>query len=83
MSLLKRLEHGGAATPASSPAPADPGAPNVVNFPEQTFVHRPAAAVNQATEAQRSLKDRVKRKLIAELDNVQTLLVLHHERRFR
>jgi pilus assembly protein CpaF len=68
MSLLKRLEHGGAATPASSPAPAEPGPGNVVNLypPEPTF--RPAPVANQATEAQRSLKDRVKRKLIAELD---------------
>ena len=66
MSLLKRLEHGGAPTPASPPAAADAGAPNIVNFPEQTF--RQAPVVNQATEAQRSLKERVKRKLISELD---------------
>src|SRR5258708_40135431 len=34
--------------------------------PDATF--RPSAAQNQASEAQRSLKDRVKRKLISELD---------------
>src|SRR5690349_13470815 len=66
MSLLKRLEHGGAAPAASSAAPADANAGTVLNFPEPTF--RPAPGQNQATEAQRSLKERVKRKLIAELD---------------
>src|SRR5436190_18388533 len=67
MSLLKRLEHGGA--PLSAPVvlqPAD-SAPNAPR-PHAEPAMRPAPLVNQATEAQRSLKDRVKRKLISELD---------------
>src|ERR671930_1739928 len=68
MSLLKRLENGTVPTPA---APGRPGTPDAKGGPppaktENTF--RPAPATTQASEAQRSLKDRVKRKLIAELD---------------
>ena len=69
MSLLKRIEHGGSAL-ASAPAAAvsvidTPIAGSFSNVhPETTF--RQASA--PANEAQRSLKERVKRKLIAELD---------------
>src|SRR5216683_8442520 len=68
MSLLKRLEQGGAAPPAPvAPGRADGNQPNQpVPQPEPTF--RQSQAVSQVTEAQRSLKDRVKRKLISELD---------------
>ena len=66
MSLLKRLEHGGAAPSMPvAPAAGDNGHASP-SLPEPTF--RPSAAQNQASEAQRSLKDRVKRKLISELD---------------
>jgi len=67
MSLLKRLEHGGG-TPFNAPAPARPAEPNgpTPPQPEQTFRQAPVSP--QATEAQRSLKERVKRKLISELD---------------
>src|SRR5690349_8405750 len=66
MSLLKRLEQGsgGVSTPTAPPQgdAATPAAPQL----EPTF--RPSPVQTQATEAQRSLKDRVKRKLISELD---------------
>jgi pilus assembly protein CpaF len=67
MSLLKRLEHGGAApqTPAA-PAPGDTHQAKPPVASEPTF--RPNPVQTQVTEAQRSLKDRVKRKLISELD---------------
>src|SRR5882762_5097736 len=66
MSLLKRLEHGApfgssASVPAAASVP-----PHATTQPESAL--RPQAPINQATEAQRSLKDRVKRKLISELD---------------
>src|SRR5215467_8734138 len=63
MSLLKRLEQGGGglATP-TSPPDGDTAKPQS----EPTF--RPTPVQTQVTEAQRSLKDRVKRKLISELD---------------
>src|SRR5919201_1271483 len=68
MSLLKRLENGTVPTPAATGRPGTPdakgGSPPAKT--ENTF--RPAPATTQASEAQRSLKDRVKRKLIAELD---------------
>src|SRR5690348_393803 len=68
MSLLKRLEHGGAVPLA--PAAHGQGDANQGNQPvassEPTF--RPNPVQNQVNEAQRSLKDRVKRKLISELD---------------
>jgi pilus assembly protein CpaF len=67
MSLLKRLEHGGAATTAPvAPAPSDTGHPTPTPQPEPSF--RSSAAQSQVSDAQRSLKDRVKRKLISELD---------------
>lgn len=68
MSLLKRLEQGGVAPSAhAAPAPGDATHGNSpTQPPEPTF--RPSAAQTQVTEAQRSLKDRVKRKLISELD---------------
>ncbi len=66
MSLLKRLEHGGAAPSMPvAPAAGDNGHASP-SLPEPSF--RPSVAQNQASEAQRSLKDRVKRKLISELD---------------
>src|SRR6266536_1077744 len=66
MSLLKRLEHGGAAPSVpAAPATSDNGHSSP-NLPEPSF--RPSQAQTQASEAQRSLKDRVKRKLISELD---------------
>lgn len=67
MSLLKRLEHGLATNaPATLPAPNDLGRPAAAQQVEPSF--RSSQAPSQATEAQRSLKDRVKRKLISELD---------------
>jgi pilus assembly protein CpaF len=68
MSLLKRLEHGGAAPIAPvAPPPGDPSPfPSAPVAPEPTF--RPNPIQTQVTEAQRSLKERVKRKLISELD---------------
>jgi pilus assembly protein CpaF len=69
MSLLKRLENGTVAAPASPGKAADGqnGHTSPVSpAPEPTF--RPAPVPTQASEAQRSLKERVKRKLIAELD---------------
>ncbi len=66
MSLLKRLEHGGAAPSVPvAPPPSDNGHSSA-GLPEPSF--RPSQAQTQASEAQRSLKDRVKRKLISELD---------------
>jgi pilus assembly protein CpaF len=67
MSLLKRLEHGGTVpqTPAA-PAPGDAQQAKQPVASEPTF--RQTAVQTQVTEAQRSLKDRVKRKLISELD---------------
>src|SRR5437868_10527366 len=66
MSLLKRLEHGGPATTAPiATAASDAGHPAPPQ-PEPSF--RSSAAQSQVSDAQRSLKDRVKRKLIAELD---------------
>src|SRR5947209_9206290 len=67
MSLLKRLEHGGVAPSApAAPAPSDNGHSAPQPQPEPSF--RPSMAQSKAGDAQRSLKDRVKRKLIAELD---------------
>src|SRR5712691_4071060 len=67
MSLLKRLEHGGVApTAPAAPAPNDVANPASSVPAEPAF--RPSPVQTQATEAQRSLKDRVKRKLISELD---------------
>jgi pilus assembly protein CpaF len=67
MSLLKRLENGTVAAPAANSKPAEGGlAQAVAPQPEPTF--RPTPVATQASEAQRSLKERVKRKLIAELD---------------
>ena len=67
MSLLKRLEHGGAAPIAPvAPQPSDASHSTAPAAPEPMF--RPNPIQSQATEAQRSLKDRVKRKLISELD---------------
>jgi pilus assembly protein CpaF len=67
MSLLKRLEHGGAPT-VGAPAMPPTSDPMPITAKPQDAAPRPAPMVNQATEAQRSLKDRVKRKLISELD---------------
>ena len=64
MSLLKRLEAGAS---FSMPTPTqDTAGTATLAQPEPTL--RPVQPVNQATEAQRNLKDRVKRKLISELD---------------
>src|SRR6202171_595183 len=68
MSLLNRLEHGAPippAHPAPPPTDATPGGSPVMPI-EPPF--RPVPIQSQATEAQRSLKERVKRKLISELD---------------
>src|ERR1700719_3211189 len=66
MSLLKRLEHGGAtlAAPVAPIGNGDHTRPPIATSP----VARPMQAQSQATDAQRSLKERVKRKLISELD---------------
>jgi pilus assembly protein CpaF len=67
MSLLKRLEHGGTVPQApAAPAPGDAHQAKPPVASEPTF--RQTAVQTQVTEAQRSLKDRVKRKLISELD---------------
>ena len=65
MSLLKRLEHG---APLGAPLLPQNSDPTPVSPKPADAAMRPQPAVNQATEAQRSLKDRVKRKLISELD---------------
>jgi pilus assembly protein CpaF len=62
MSLLKRLEQGAGARP-SAPTEGE-AAPQPK--PEAPF--RPSVVQAQVTDAQRNIKDRVKRKLIAELD---------------
>jgi pilus assembly protein CpaF len=67
MSLLKRLEHGNAA-PAAPAAHSAGDAQTAPASPPEQPPFRPSPIPSQATEAQRSLKDRVKRKLIAELD---------------
>ncbi|HEY0582919.1 MAG TPA: CpaF family protein [Chloroflexota bacterium] len=67
MSLLKRLEHGNAA-PAAPAAHSAGDAHTAPASPPEQPPFRPSPIPSQATEAQRSLKDRVKRKLIAELD---------------
>src|ERR1051326_541585 len=68
MSLLKRLEQGGAAPAApAAPTGAETGPPQVPAAPPES-AFRATPVVSQVTEAQRSLKDRVKRKLISELD---------------
>src|SRR5258708_24272971 len=67
MSLLKRLEHGATVAPAHpTPPPSDAALGSAVPPTEPTF--RATPMQSQATEAQRSLKERVKRKLISELD---------------
>jgi pilus assembly protein CpaF len=69
MSLLKRLEQGGGAqsAPSARPGTAPPDGEAAAQLqPEPSL--RPSPVLTQATEAQRSLKDRVKRKLITELD---------------
>jgi pilus assembly protein CpaF len=67
MSLLKRLEQGGAqATPSARSGQSPEGETGSPVQAEPTF--RPTPVQTQVTEAQRSLKERVKRKLISELD---------------
>jgi pilus assembly protein CpaF len=70
MSLLKRLEQqsGGAlSSPSARPGTAAlDGDASQLTQPETSF--RSSPVLPQVTEAQRSLKDRVKRKLISELD---------------
>src|SRR5439155_19747639 len=68
MSLLKRLETGSAVTTAPVAPPSGDAArgSTPVAQPEPAF--RQNTVQTQATEAQRSLKERVKRKLISELD---------------
>src|SRR5438105_1583219 len=68
MSLLKRLEHGGASGASPAPLPPLESAPRVANGTSSESPVRAMPVATQATEAQRSLKDRVKRKLISELD---------------
>jgi pilus assembly protein CpaF len=67
MSLLKRLENGTVAAPAAPGTPVEAAAAKNAS-PQTEPPFRPAPVPSQASEAQRSLKDRVKRKLIAELD---------------
>ena len=67
MSLLKRLENGAAVLPAH-PAPVHSDATQSSTVAPTEPAFRPVPAQSQATEAQRSLKERVKRKLISELD---------------
>src|SRR5438105_502197 len=69
MSLLKRLEHGAAATASPvAPSPTEVGGRTSPPVMQAEPGFRPSMAQSQASDAQRSLKDRVKRKLISELD---------------
>jgi pilus assembly protein CpaF len=69
MSLLKRLEHGGVSSAApAAPAAAEPAVHYTPSSTPAEATFRASPVQTQATEAQRSLKDRVKRKLISELD---------------
>src|ERR687886_1491639 len=68
MSLLKRLEHGTVAPGKLVDSTGQNGQHGQYVAPQPEPAFRPAPVPNQATEAQRSLKERVKRKLIAELD---------------
>src|SRR3984893_9666853 len=67
MSLLKRLENGATVVP-THPAPTLSDAIKSSPNPPLEPTFRPAPVPSQANEAQRSLKERVKRKLISELD---------------
>jgi pilus assembly protein CpaF len=67
MSLLRRLEHGGA-TPSNGDARSAGNGEPAVPTAKAEPVARSMPIQSQATEAQRSLKERVKRKLISELD---------------
>jgi pilus assembly protein CpaF len=68
MSLLKRLENGGVVAPVA-PAPISRvDGMNGTSIPTPEPAFRPNPIQSQVTDAQRSLKDRVKRKLISELD---------------
>jgi len=67
MSLLKRLEHGATIAPVHPvPASSDASQGSTATHTEPSA--RAVPIQSQATEAQRSLKERVKRKLISELD---------------
>src|SRR5437016_3723399 len=68
MSLLKRLEHGSAATTAPVAPPSGDAARSSTPVAQPEPAFRQNTVQTQATEAQRSLKERVKRKLISELD---------------
>ncbi|MGI9148903.1 MAG: CpaF family protein [Chloroflexota bacterium] len=67
MSLLNRLEHGASWSPLRPPTTKNDSVQNVPVAPAQATV-RPVPMQTQATEAERSLKERVKRKLVSELD---------------
>jgi pilus assembly protein CpaF len=67
MSLLKRLENT-AAVPVAPAKPTDGAAGQNATPHVEPPTFRAAPVATQASEAQRSLKERVKRKLIAELD---------------
>src|ERR1700738_2730658 len=66
MSLLKRLEHGAPTAVPLAPSTNDSNHAGPILQPDPSF--RPTPVPAQANEAQRSLKERVKRKLISELD---------------
>src|SRR5712691_2808362 len=68
MSLLKRLEHGSAVTAAPVAPPSGDAVHGSTPVPQPEPAFRQNTVATQATEAQRSLKERVKRKLISELD---------------
>ncbi|MDQ3811331.1 MAG: CpaF family protein, partial [Chloroflexota bacterium] len=68
MSLLKRLEHGTTTPAIAVPAATSTQVADVAATQRPDSGLRHAPPLNQVTEAQRSLKERVKRKLISELD---------------
>jgi pilus assembly protein CpaF len=67
MSLLRRLEHGGA-TPSNGDGRSAGGGEQSPPAARAEPATRSMPVQSQATDAQRSLKERVKRKLISELD---------------
>jgi pilus assembly protein CpaF len=68
MSLLRRLEHGSGPQPSPVTPPSSESTARSVPVTPVEPAFRASPMQSQVNEAQRSLKDRVKRKLISELD---------------